>query len=137
LGERAAVERFFEDRAAARQTFESIRAFMATCGPMRLAPAPSRVSFLARTRFLWVQEAHLDGSVTVGFLLPSKVGSPRLRSGDLGSRWSHHAKVHALDGELKSWFKGAYAWDVAGIKDKPVKVRSRPSRRRTTKAVAR
>lgn len=113
-GDRVAAEAFFRDRPAARATFEAVRAFLARLGPMEIAATSSRVAFLARTRFLWAHGAHRDGSITVGFLLPHRVASPRLRTGEAGSRWGHHAKVHALDDELEAWFREAYAWDSAG-----------------------
>ena len=124
----AAVEAFFRQRPAAHRTFEAVRTFMATCGPMELVSTKSRVAFLAGTRFLWVHEAHLDGSITMGFLLPRHVESPRLRSGPVGGRWSHHVKLDRLDGELKAWFREAYEWDRQAIKDSRVSVR-RPARK--------
>ncbi len=105
------MARFFKDRPAAHVTFEELRREAATWGPCELAATPSRVAFLARTRFLWCHGAHADGTITVGFLLPYPVESPRLRKGDLGSRWSHHVKFAALDDELRAWFRAAYEWD--------------------------
>lgn len=113
----AATEAFFKGRPAARKTFERVRAFMGTCGPMELASTKSRVAFVAATRFLWVHTANLDGSITMGFLLPRRVDSPRLRSGPVGNRWSHHVKLDGLDTELKAWFRGAYEWDRESIQD--------------------
>lgn len=107
----AAAQAFFKGRPAARKTFDGVRAFMATCGPMDMVSTKSRVAFVAATRFLWVHTANLDGSITMGFLLPRHVESPRLRSGPVGSRWSHHVKLEELDTELKAWFRGAYEWD--------------------------
>ncbi|MFA5944484.1 MAG: DUF5655 domain-containing protein [Candidatus Thermoplasmatota archaeon] len=112
-----AVERFFKDRPEARRTFEAVRAFMATCGPMELRATKSRVAFAAGTRFLWVHTANFDGAITMGFLLPRRVESPRLRSGAVGTRWSHHVKLEGLDTELKAWFRGAYEWDRQAIND--------------------
>lgn len=120
--DRASAKAFFRGRPAAHATFEEIRRFMATCGPMEMASTKSRVAFLARTRFLWVHEAHLDGSITMGFLLPRRAESPRLRSGPAGGRWSHHVKLDRLDGELKAWFREAYEWDGQAIRDAPVSV---------------
>ena len=113
----AAAEAFFKGRPAARKTFEAVRAFMATCGPMDLVATKSRVAFVAATRFLWVHTANLDGSITMGFLLPRHVESPRLRSGPVGGRWSHHVKLEGLDTELRAWFRGAYEADRAAIQD--------------------
>ncbi|MEA3166118.1 MAG: hypothetical protein QOJ26_987, partial [Thermoplasmata archaeon] len=91
--DRVAGEAFFKGLPAARKTFERVAAFMAGCGPMELAATKSRVAFVAGTRFLWVHTANLDGAITLGFLLPRHVASPRLRSGAVGDRWSHHVKI--------------------------------------------
>jgi hypothetical protein len=115
--DRAAAEAFFKGRPAARKAFERVAAFMDGCGPMELVATKSRVAFVAGTRFLWVHTAGLDGAITMGFLLPRHVESPRLRSGAVGDRWSHHVKLDRLDDEAEGWFREAYQWDRDAIKD--------------------
>jgi hypothetical protein len=126
LADRAAAARFFAERPAAKATFDGLAAHMAALGPMELASTKSRVAFTAGTRFLWVHQANLDGSLTVGFLLPGRLDSPRLRSGQAGGRWSHHVRMSRLDAELEHWFAAAYAWDRRAIRATPP---SRPRRR--------
>ncbi|HUR25312.1 MAG TPA: DUF5655 domain-containing protein [Candidatus Thermoplasmatota archaeon] len=126
-----AADAFFKGRPRARKTFDQVSAFMAACGPMERVSTKSRVAFVACSRFLWVHTANLDGSITIGFLLPRHVESSRLRSGAVGkgNRWSHHVKLDELDTELKAWFRGAYEWDRHAIKDARVPVQSAPGKR--------
>ena len=126
-GDRAAALAFFGERDAAHGLFHHLVSRLAErTGPFDLAATKSRVSCVARTRFLWVHEAHADGAIWIGFLLPHALDSKRLRSGRLpGGRWSHHARLDSeadVDGELLGWLEEAYAADAAGIEDKPVKV---------------
>lgn len=78
---------------------------------VRVATA-SRVALLGRTRCIWVHGAHRDGTVTIGFLTPQPLASPRLRSASRGGRWSHHAKVATPDPELVGWLRGAWRADT-------------------------
>ena len=128
--DRAAALAFFQGKDAAHALFHRVIGEVAKAGPFELAATKSRVSLVARTRFLWCHEAHDDGSLWLGFLLPRRVESPRLRSGAVGSRWSHHVKVSGpgdLDAELVGWLREAYEWDREGIKDKPVKAPKKAS----------
>lgn len=130
-GDRAAAIAFFGDRDAAHGLFHHLVSRLAgRVGPFGLAATKSRVSCVARTRFLWVHEAHADGSIWIGFLLPHALDSPRLRSGRLpGGRWSHHARLDSeadVDDELLGWLAEAYETDAAGIEDPAVKVPKAP-----------
>lgn len=109
----AAIEAFFADRPDARRTFEALRNYVETLGPVTLAATKSRVAFVARTRFLWVHQANLDGSIQVAFLLRRRIDSERVRSGQVGAKWSHHVRSSALDAELKAWIREAWSVDAA------------------------
>jgi hypothetical protein len=116
----AAALAFFEGRDEAHQLFHKVLSEVAKAGPFDLAATKSRVSLVARTRFAWCHEANEDGSIWLGFLLPRRVDSPRMRSGPVGQRWSHHVKLAGpqdLDAELVGWLHEAYRWDQAGVKD--------------------
>lgn len=120
----AAALAFFEGRDEAHQLFHKVLTEVAKAGPFDLAATKSRVSLVARTRFAWCHEANEDGSIWLGFLLPRRVDSSRLRSGPVGQRWSHHVKVaglQALDAELVGWLREAYEWDRSPTKDGPAK----------------
>ncbi len=116
----AAAQAFFRGHDSGHRLFHQVLAAVAKAGPFEITATRSRVSLTARTRFIWCHEANDDGSIWLGFLLPHRVDSPRLRSGRVGGRWSHHVKVSSqgdLDPELVGWLNEAYAWDVQGIKD--------------------
>lgn len=123
--DRASAAAFLKDRPAAAATVEQVRHYLASLGPMEMASTKSRIAFVAATRFLWVHQANLDGAITVGFLLPRRVESPRLRSGPAGGRWSHHVKLTMLDPQLKAWFREAYETDRGVLDEAPRKVPGR------------
>ncbi|MHB1260654.1 MAG: DUF5655 domain-containing protein [Thermoplasmatota archaeon] len=112
--DRASALAFFKGRDAAHRLFHTVIAEVAKVGPFELTATKSRVSLTACTRVIWCHEANDDGSIWLGFLLPRRVESPRLRSGAAGGRWSHHVKVSDptdLDAELMGWLREAYEWD--------------------------
>lgn len=130
--DRAAALAFFHGHDAAHRLFHAVLQALAPAGPFGLTATKSRVSVLARTRVIWCHEANDDGSIWLGFLLPRRVTSPRLRSGPAGGRWSHHVKVRDeddLDGELVGWLRDALAADLAGIPDAKPKARKAAGRR--------
>lgn len=135
----AAALRFFHGHEAAHHLFHDLLRRMEPVGPFGLTATKSRVALTARTRFLWCHEANDDGAIWIGFLLPHRVESPRLRSGLAGGRWSHHTKIRNaadLDAELLAWLREAYAWDVQGIREKAAKPR-RPREARSGKTAGR
>jgi hypothetical protein len=124
---------FFEGHDAAHALFHALLGKAQAWGPFQLTATKSRVSITPRTRAIWCHEANDDGSIWLGFLLPRKVESPRLRSGLAGGRWSHHVKVRDaadLDAELLGWLREAYDADVAGTGELP------PERSRKGKGTA-
>lgn len=121
------MDAFFAERPAARDTFDALCAFVATLGPTELVSTKSRVAFVAKTRFLWVHQANLDGSVQVGFLLRRRIDAERVRAGRVGSKWSNHVRLGALDEETRAWFAEAHAVDTAPT---PESVRARSRRER-------
>ena len=133
--DRDAALAFFRGHDAAHKLFHAVLAQAAAWGPFELTASKSRVSITPRTRAIWCHEANDDGSLWLGFLLPRKVESPRLRSGPAGGRWSHHVKVRGegdLDAELLGWLREAYDADVAGIQDARAAAKPRdPPKQRT------
>lgn len=120
VADRTAALAFFQGHDAAHGLFHALLSKAQAWGPFELTATKSRVSITARTRVIWCHEANDDGSLWLGFLLPHRVESPRLRSGLAGGRWSHHVKVRDagdLDDELLGWLHEAYAFDADGIKD--------------------
>lgn len=116
----ARAQAFFAGHDAAHRLFHVLLATAVSWGPFELVATKSRVALLARTRFLWCHEANDDGSIWLGFLLPQRVQSSRLRSGRAGGRWSHHTKLSSsqdLDAELLGWLRTAYVWDVQDVGD--------------------
>ena len=130
--DRAGALAFFAGHDAAHRLFHALLAKAEAWGPIELTATKSRVAITPRTRVIWCHAANNDGSIWLGFLLPRRLQSPRLRSAPAGGRWSHHVKVGSqadLDQELLGWLHEAYAWDAQGIKDTVVKLR-RPSQPR-------
>ena len=139
--DRAAALRFFAGHDAGHALFHQVLEAVAHEGPFELTATKSRVALTARTRFAWCHEANDDGSIWLGFLLPQRVASPRLRSGPAGGRWSHHVKLAGpqdLDGELVAWLRAAYRWDVDGLRDAAPKAgRARPRAKAATRPAKR
>jgi len=95
----------------ARELFEGFERLIAACGPYEVAPAKTRVAFMARVRFAGVN-AISDRGMTVAFGLPRPVRHPRIRKiEDYGGGWfGHRARITSveLDDELLGWLRESY-----------------------------
>jgi hypothetical protein len=96
----------------ARELFERFRAMIAECGPYELAPAKTRVAFMARVRFASVNRASV-ASIDVHFVLPRRVESERVRKVEQVDKvFVHHLRLTKrsdFDNELQGWLKQAYS----------------------------
>src|SRR5262252_10803678 len=73
------VEKFLEGKTVVgRDLFRRFLALIVRCGPYELAPAKTRVAFMASVRFASVNRIGRD-SIDVHFVLPRIIESPRLR----------------------------------------------------------
>ena len=106
------VEAFVAGKGAnARKLFDRFVELIATCGEYHLAPAKTRVAFLAQVRFASVN-ALTDDRMDLHFVLPVRLRSSRFRKVEqLGKLYVHHMRVTAveeLDAELQGWLQKSY-----------------------------
>lgn len=107
------VEGFLQGKGPeARALFRGFEALLRRCGPVRAAPAKTRVAFMVRVRFAGVS-ALSDRGMTIAFGLPYALRSPRIRKVErLGPRWWGHwmriTSPEELDAELLGWLREAY-----------------------------
>jgi hypothetical protein len=106
------VETFLEGKGdRARELFDGFESLIAACGPYEVAPAKTRVAFMARVRFASVN-AVSDRGMSVHFGLPRPLRHPRIRKIDEIGRWYvHHLRVTSpqeLDDELMGWLRESY-----------------------------
>lgn len=106
------IERFLGGKSAhACALFERFVALIAACGEYEVAPARTRVAFLARVRFASVNRVGRD-SIDVHFVLPRALTSPRFRRVEqLGRLHVHHlrlTRVEDCDEELAAWLRLSY-----------------------------
>ena len=88
------VEAFLAGKSArARRLFQRFVALIARCGPHDVAPAKTRVAFLAQVRFASVNRVG-DAAIDVHFVLPRRLASPRFRRIErLGKLYVHHLRL--------------------------------------------
>lgn len=107
------VEGFLKGKGdRARELFDGFERLIAACGPYEVAPAKTRVAFMARVRFAGVN-AISDRGMTIAFGLPRPLRHPRIRKvEDYGSGWLGHwvriSSPEELDDELLGWLRESY-----------------------------
>jgi hypothetical protein len=82
------------------------------CGPYDVAPAKTRVAFVAQVRFASINRVGKD-SIDVHFVLPRALKSDRFRRVEkLGHLYVHHLRLASdqdFDIELLKWLRSSYA----------------------------
>ena len=106
------VEKFLEGKSVTgRRLFRNFAALIAKCGPYTLAPAKTRVAFMAAVRFASVNRVGAD-AIDVHFVLPWAIDSRRLRRVErVGKLYVHHLRLRArgdFDAELAGWLCQSY-----------------------------
>jgi len=106
------MEKFLEGKPEiGRDLFRRFVALIATCGPYQVAPAKTRVAFMATVRFASVNRVGQD-SIDVHFVLPRAIDGPRFRKVEhLGKLYVHHLRLRDprdCDRELARWLKQSY-----------------------------
>jgi hypothetical protein len=95
----------------ARALYEGFVALIAACGPYELAPAKTRVAFLAEVRFASVNRVAPD-AIDIHFVLPRAVDHAGIRRREqLGKLYVHHVRIaeaRALDRPLAGWLRASY-----------------------------
>ncbi len=97
----------------ARTIYRRFERMIAACGPYHVAPAKTRVAFLARVRFAGVTAVSERG-ITVTFALPRPVRCARFARvfEVVPSWWAHQLRiteVKQLDTQLQRWLRRSYA----------------------------
>lgn len=105
------VESFLAGKGRrARQLFDGFERLVASCGPVLLAPAKTRIGFQVRMIFAAVNSLS-DRGLSAHLILPRRIESPRFRRiDDLGGCWVHHVRIESpadLDDELRGWLAEA------------------------------
>ena len=85
---------------------------IARCGTYYVAPAKTRVAFMARVRFAGITSISEQGMVC-SFALPSPLRSPRFARVEevVPGWWIHRLRItheHELDAELQAWLRKSY-----------------------------
>ena len=106
------IEKFLEGKTAVgRDLFKRFVALVARCGPYDVAPAKTRVAFMAAVRFASVNRIGRD-LIDVHFVLPRVIASPRFRKVEhLGKLHVHHLRLRDprdFNRELADWLRQSY-----------------------------
>lgn len=115
----------------ARQLYDRFESLIANCGPYHVAPAKTRIAFLARVRFAGLT-ALSERGMTCGFALPRPLRSQRFTKVEeiVPGWWGHWLRITApeqLDAQLQAWLRRSYR--LMGLQErlrKPVR-RAAPS----------
>jgi hypothetical protein len=96
----------------AQDVFRRFVAGIESCGPYSLAPAKTRVAFVAQVRFASVNRIG-DDYIDVHFVLPRAIASPRFSKVErLGQLYVHHLRLRDardVNRQLLVWLRQAYA----------------------------
>jgi hypothetical protein len=94
-----------------RDLFARFVALIEQCGPFEVAPAKTRVAFMAKVRFASVNRVG-DGYIDAHFVLPRALRSSRFRRVEqVGKLHVHHLRLdhpRDLDRQLANWLRQSY-----------------------------
>ena len=96
----------------ARQLYQRFEELIAGCGPYHIAPAKTRIAFMARVRFASITALSEKG-MTCSFSLSAPLASSRFAKVEeiVPSWWVHRLRikrVEELDDEVQGWLKQSY-----------------------------
>ena len=122
----------------ARRLYSGFVELIAGCGEYHVAPAKTRIAFLARVRFAGITALSEDG-MTCAFALPRPLHSSRFVKVEevVPGWWVHRlriTKVEQLDATMLTWLRKSYR--LMGMQerlrrpDRQTRVRSGPRRGR-------
>jgi hypothetical protein len=110
---RYSVERFLKGKSDdAVKLFEHFSQAISDCGPVKLAPAKTRIGFQVRMIFAAVNKLN-DQGLEAHVVLARRLNSPRFKRIDTMSTkcYVHHfkiASVNEIDEEVREWLREAY-----------------------------
>ena len=96
----------------ARQFYRKFDRMIAACGEYHVAPAKTRIAFLARVRFANITSLSEDG-MTCTFALPQPLDSNRfVKVEEVVPRWWVHrmriTDARQLDDQVQAWLRESY-----------------------------
>ena len=106
------IEKFLEGKTeVGRDLFRRFVTLIEKCGPFEVAPAKTRVAFMAAVRFASVNRVGYD-FIDVHFVLPRPIDGLRFRKVEhLGNLHVHHLRLghrRDFDRELARWLRQSY-----------------------------
>ncbi len=106
------IEKFLEGKTdIGRDLFRRFVTLIERCGPYEVAPAKTRVVFMAAVRFASVNRVGHD-FIDVHFVLPRAIDGPRFRRVEhLGKLHVHHLRLldrRDFDRDLARWLRQSY-----------------------------
>jgi hypothetical protein len=96
----------------ARRLYNRFESLIAACGPYHIAPAKTRIAFLARVRFAGVS-AISERGMTCSFALPKPLRSRRFTKVEeiVPGWWGHWMRITdegQLDDRVQAWLRRSY-----------------------------
>ncbi len=96
----------------ARALYDRLERMIAACGPYHVAPARTRIAFLARVRFAGITSLSERG-MTCTFAMPHRIAAARFaRTWEVASDWwAHRLRItdpDQLDDEVQTWLCESY-----------------------------
>ena len=117
----------------ARALYDRFEEMIAACGEYHVAPAKTRIAFLARVRFAGITRLTEDG-MTCSFALPSPIAS-RSRFIKVEEvvpgwwvHWMHITEPSQLDARCQTWIRRSYR--LMGLQQR-LRLRTKNEERRT------
>ena len=107
------IEQFLADKSpAAVALYEHFSALVSGCGPIRIAPAKTRIGFQVRMIFAAVNKLS-DQGLDAHVVLTRRLNSPRFRKIErmYTKCYVHHFRIKSLDEldeEVSRWLREAY-----------------------------
>jgi hypothetical protein len=116
----------------ARALYARFEQLIAACGEYHVAPARTRIAFMARVRFAGITSVSERG-MTCAFALPQPLASPRfVKVEEVAPGWWVHrlriTEVSQLDRQVQSWLRTSY--HLMGMQERLHRDRSRSRQRR-------
>lgn len=96
----------------ARELYDRFESLIAACGEFHVAPAKTRIAFLARVRFAGITSLSEHG-MKCSFALPSPIESARfVKVEEVAPGWwvhrLHVTRPDELDAEVQHWIRESY-----------------------------
>jgi hypothetical protein len=96
----------------ARALYRRFVRLIAACGPYHVAPAKTRIAFLARVRFAGITHVAAD-AITISFALPRPLRARRFTKVEevAPGWWAHRLRItdpKQLDARVQAWLRRSY-----------------------------